>query len=77
MSVKHLYLKGLLKAFLVKFETAADIINSISAGRGQYLDYLQTRYNYIQVLLKTSIIIQGIVAKILFRHQAKLSNSTN
>ena len=57
VSIKHLHLQGLSKAFLVKFEAAEDIINRISAGRGQYPDYLQTLYNYIQKLLKTSIII--------------------
>ena len=55
VSIKHL--QGLSKAFLVKFEAAEDIVNRISAGRGQYPDYLQTLYNYIQKLLKTSIII--------------------
>ena len=54
--IKHLYLR-LSKAFLVDFEAAEDIINSISAGRGQYSDYLQTIYNFIQKLLKGSIIL--------------------
>ena len=57
MSIKHLYLEELSKAFLVNFEATEDIVNSISAGRGQYPDHLQTIYNYIQKLLKTSIII--------------------
>ena len=56
MSIKHFYLEGLFKA-LVKFEAAEDIVNSISAGRGQYPDCLQTTYNYIQKLLKTSTIM--------------------
>ena len=45
--MKHLYLEGLSKAFLVKFEAAEDIINSISTGKGQYPEYLQTIYNYV------------------------------
>ena len=57
MSIKHLQLEGLSKAFLTKFEATEDIINSISAGRGKYPDYLQTIYSYIQKLLKTSIIM--------------------
>ena len=57
VSIKHLHLEGHSKASLVKFEGAEDIINSISADRGQYPDYLQSIYNYIQKLLKTSIII--------------------
>ena len=47
VSMKHLYLEGLSKAFLVKFEAAEDIINSISTGKGQYPEYLQTIYNYV------------------------------
>ena len=54
--IKHLYL-GLSKAFLVDFAAAEDIINSISAGRGQYPDNLQTICNYMQKLLKASIIL--------------------
>ena len=57
MSMKHLHLAGLSKSSLGTFEAAEDIINRISAGRGQYPDYIQTTYNYIQKLLKTSIII--------------------
>ena len=34
VSIEHLHLEGLSKAFPVKFEAAEDIINSISAGRG-------------------------------------------
>ena len=48
---------GLSKAFLVKFEAVKDIIHRISAERGYYPDDLQTIYNYIKKLLKTSIIM--------------------
>ena len=57
VSIKHLHLKGLSKDFLLKFEAVEDIIYNISAGWRQYPDYLQTVYNYMQKLLKTSIIM--------------------
>ena len=76
MYIKHIHFEGHSRAFLVKFEAAEDIINSISTDRGQYHDYLQTTYNYVEKL-KISIIMHGIVTKILFHNSAKLSNSTN
>ena len=72
MSIKHLRLEGLSKAFLVKFNAPENIINSIPAGRGQYTDSLQTIYSCIKKLIKPSIIMSGIA----FRNQEKLSNSS-
>ena len=72
VSIKLLRLEGLSKAFLVKFDAAENIINCISAGRGQYTDSLQTIYNCIKKLIKPSIIMSGIA----FRNQEKLSNSS-
>ena len=57
MSMKSLHLEGLSKAFIVEFEAVEDNINSISAGRGQYSDYLQTIYKYIAELLKAYVIM--------------------
>ena len=54
MSMKSLHLEGLSK---VEFEVVEDNINSISAGRGQYSDYLQTIYKYITELLKAYVIM--------------------
>ena len=50
--MKHLHLGGLSKAQQIQLEAVKDIINSISGGEGQYFDYLQTIYNYIQKHLK-------------------------
>ena len=50
--MKHLHLGGLSKAQQVQFEAVKEIINSISGREGQYFDYLQTIYNYIQKHLK-------------------------
>ena len=52
--IKYLHLEGLSKAPLVKFEAVDNIINIISAGRGQCPEYLHTIYNYIQKNLKAS-----------------------
>ena len=54
MSMKSLHLEGLSK---VEFEIVEDNINSISAGRGQYSDYLQTIYKHIKELLKAYVIM--------------------
>ena len=54
MSMKSLHLEGLSK---VEFEAVEDNINSISAGRGQYSDYLQTIYKHIKELLKAYVIM--------------------
>ena len=54
MSMKSLHLEGLSK---VEFEVVEDNINSISAGRGQYSDYLQTIYKHIKELLKAYVIM--------------------
>ena len=50
MSMKSLHLE-------VEFEAVEDNINSITAGRGQYSDYLQTIYKYIKELLKGYVIM--------------------
>ena len=57
MSMKSLHLEGLSKAFIVEFKAVEDNINSISAGRGQHSDYLQTIYKYIKELLKAYVIM--------------------
>ena len=50
VSIKHLHLKGISYFPLVKFEAAENIINSISASRVLFPDY-------VQIYTKTSKII--------------------